>query len=363
MEGSGPDRLSGTPARWWQPDVHGRLRCLLCPRDCLVGDGQRGACFVRGNAGGSMVLTTWGRSSGFCIDPIEKKPLNHFLPGSPILSFGTAGCNLACRFCQNWDISKSRQTDTLLDAATPTAIVTAARRHGAASIAFTYNDPVIFAEYALDTAAACHEQGIRAVAVTAGYIHPSPAREFFAAMDAANVDLKAFSDDFYHRQCAGHLQPVLDALLIIRHETDCWLEITTLLIPGLNDSDAEVSALARWIARELGRDVPLHFTAFHPDYRLTDRPPTPLSTLRHARELAREAGLDHVYTGNLIDPEGSTTYCTGCGRPLIERDRYDLRRYDLDAAGSCRHCGQALAGHFAARPGHFGNHRQPIRLA
>jgi pyruvate formate lyase activating enzyme len=243
---------SAHPGRWWHAIEDQRIQCDLCPRDCKLHEGQRGACFVRQNVGGQMVLTTYGRSSGFCIDPIEKKPLNHFFPGSAILSFGTAGCNLACKFCQNWDISKSRDMDRLLDAASPDGIAAAALAYGAQSVAFTYNDPVIFAEYAIDTAIACHERGIKTVAVTAGYIHPAPAREFYAVMDAANVDLKAFTDDFYFKLCAGHLQPVLDILSYIHHETTCWLEITTLLIPGKNDSPAEIKALAAWVARELG---------------------------------------------------------------------------------------------------------------
>jgi pyruvate formate lyase activating enzyme len=263
------------PGRWWHTLPDGRVQCDLCPRDCQLHEGQRGACFVRQMVNGAMQLTTYGRSSGFCIDPIEKKPLNHFYPGSSILSFGTAGCNLACRFCQNWDISKSKDMDRLMDEASPQAIAAAAKRYGADSVAYTYNDPVIFAEYAIDTALACRELGIRNVAVTAGYIHPEPARELFAVMDAANVDLKAFTEDFYHKLCVGHLQPVLDCLAYIHHETDCWLEITTLLIPGQNDSADEINQLATWVARELGPDVPLHFTAFHPDWKMGDLPPTP----------------------------------------------------------------------------------------
>ncbi|RMF84319.1 MAG: AmmeMemoRadiSam system radical SAM enzyme, partial [Nitrospirae bacterium] len=258
------------PARWWTPLEGGAVRCDLCPRDCRLKPGQRGHCFVRANEGGELVLTTYGRSSGFCLDPIEKKPLNHFLPGSATLSFGTAGCNLACRFCQNWDISKSRDTDTLAAAASPEAIAARAAELGARSVAFTYNDPVIFAEYAVDTAVACHAREVATVAVTAGYIHPEPRAELFAHMDAANVDLKGFTDDFYRRLCRGHLEPVLDTLRYLVHETDCWVEITTLLIPGWNDGDEEVRAEAAWIREELGPHVPLHLTAFHPDFKMLD---------------------------------------------------------------------------------------------
>ena len=358
---------SSHPARWWHALADGRLQCDLCPRDCQLQDGQRGACFVRQRQGDTLVLTTYGRSSGFCIDPVEKKPLNHFHPGTSILSFGTAGCNLACKFCQNWDISKARDMDRLMDAATPAAIAAAALRHGADAVAYTYNDPVIFAEYAIDTALACREKGIHNVAVTAGYIHPAPAREFFAVMDAANVDLKAFTEGFYHKLCGGHLQPVLDTLAYIHHETDCWLEITTLLVPGHNDEPGEIAELSAWIYRELGPDVPLHFTAFHPDWKMTDLPPTAPASLTQARQIAREAGLHHVFTGNVHDPEGGTTFCPGCQAPLIIRDWYDIRRYDLTADGCCPHCRTAIAGRFGPTLGHdgraYGPHRQPVRLA
>jgi pyruvate formate lyase activating enzyme len=351
------------PARWWHALDDGRIQCDLCPRDCKLHDGQRGLCFVRERQGAAMWLSTYGRSSGFAVDPIEKKPLNHFLPGSSVLSFGTAGCNLACRFCQNWDISKSREMDKLQDPATPQRIAQAARDAGVASVAFTYNDPVIFAEYAMDTADACHALGVQTVAVTAGYIHAEPRRAFFDRMDAANVDLKAFSEDFYVHQTAAHLAPVLDTLLHIRHHTRCWLEITTLLIPGLNDSTAELQALTRWVADELGRDVPLHFTAFHPDYRLTDRVRTPLATLRQARQMALDAGLLHVYTGNVHDVDGGSTHCSGCGAVLVARDGYTLLAYELDEQGACRHCGTLLAGRFAARPpAEAGRARRPWRV-
>jgi pyruvate formate lyase activating enzyme len=316
---------------------------------------------------GQMRLTTYGRSSGFCIDPIEKKPLNHFLPGSSVLSFGTAGCNLTCKFCQNWDISKSREMDRLMDAASPEAIAQAALRYSADSVAYTYNDPVIFAEYAIDTALACRERGIRNVAVTAGYIHPEPAKEFFAVMDAANVDLKAFTDEFYHKLCVARLQPVLDMLAYIHHQTDCWLEVTTLLIPGHNDSTQEINELATWFVRELGPEVPLHFTAFHPDWKMPDVPPTPPETLKRARRIALEAGLHNVYTGNVHDTEGGTTFCPECHAALIVRDWYDIVRYDLMPDGTCPHCQTRIAGRFSPQVGHagraFGPKRIPVRLA
>ena len=328
-----------------------------------MAEGQRGLCFVRKNSNHQMVLTTYGRSSGFCVDPVEKKPLNHFYPGSSILSFGTAGCNLACKFCQNWDISKARNMDCLMDTASPVGIASAVAAYGAQSVAFTYNDPIVFAEYAIDTALACHERKVKTVAVTAGYIHPGPAKAFFAVMDATNVDLKSFSEDFYRELCAGHLNPVLDLLTYIHHETSCWLEVTTLLIPGKNDSTAEIRALAGWIVRELGTDVPLHFTAFHPDWKLTNTEPTPPSTLTLARQIAMDSGLHYVYTGNIRDTEGGTTFCPACQAALIERDWYTIRRYDLLPDGSCPHCGRRIAGHFGRFGKPFGPHRVPVRLA
>ncbi len=354
--------MSNHPARWWHRLDDGRIQCDLCPRDCRLHEGQRGLCFVRAREGDAMVLTTYGRSSGFCIDPIEKKPLNHFHPGTPVFSFGTAGCNLACKFCQNWDISKSREMDRLLDQAAPVQIADAAAQTGSRSVAFTYNDPVIFAEYAMDTADACHARGLLTVAVTAGYIHAEPRREFYAKMDAANVDLKGFTEDFYFRQTGAHLGPVLETLEYIHHETSCWLEITTLLIPGHNDSSAEIESMSKWIAAHLGPDVPLHFTAFHPDYKMQDVPATPPATLTRARQIALAQGLHHVYTGNVHDAEGGTTFCTGCSAALIVRDWYNIRRYTVTADGGCPHCGTPLAGRFGAQAGGFGRRRIPVRL-
>jgi pyruvate formate lyase activating enzyme len=350
------------PGRWWHTLADGRVQCDLCPRDCRLHEGQRGACFVRKMENGAMVLTTYGRSSGFCVDPIEKKPLNQFYPGSSVLSFGTAGCNLACKFCQNWDISKSREMDTLMDAATPEAIAAEAVRLACRSVAFTYNDPVIFAEYALDVADACHAKGIKTVAVTAGYIHAEPRREFYAKMDAANVDLKGFTDEFYFKLCGAHLQPVLDTLVYLVKETQVWTEIATLLIPGRNDSDAELEAECRWIAKNLGPDVPLHFTAFHPDYKMMDVAATPAATLTRAREIARLAGLNYVYTGNVHDSEGGSTYCPACEEAVIERDWYDIRGYHLTADGACQFCGTKLAGRYEQFRMPFGRRRIPVRI-
>ncbi len=351
------------PGRWWHALEGGRIQCDLCPRDCRLHEGQRGACFVRKMQGGEMVLTTYGRSSGFCVDPIEKKPLNQFYPGSSVLSFGTAGCNLACKFCQNWDISKSREMDRLMDEASPRAIADAAVRLGCRSVAFTYNDPVIFAEYAMDCADACHERGVKTVAVTAGYMHDAPRREFYAKMDAANVDLKAFTEDFYFKLTGAHLQPVLDTLRYLVRETSVWTEITTLLIPGRNDSAAEIEAECAWIAHNLGTAVPLHFTAFHPDWKMRDVSPTPPATLERARETALRAGLQYVYTGNVHDQEGGGTYCPSCGKAVIVRDWYDIRAYHLTDEGACGFCGAKLAGRYEKFGKPFGPRRVPVRLA
>ena len=348
--------------RHWHRLPDGRVQCDLCPRACRLQEGQRGLCFVRGRLNDEVVLTTWGRSSGFCVDPIEKKPLNHFYPGSAVLSFGTAGCNLSCKFCQNWDISKSRQMDTLMDQARPEQIADAAARLGCRAVAYTYNDPVIFHEYALDVASACRDQGILNVAVTAGYICAEPRQEFFAAMDAANVDLKAFTDDFYWKVTGSHLQPVLETLEYLRHETDVWFELTTLLIPGYNDSDRELHRMTQWVVEHLGADVPMHFTAYHPDYRL-DAPATPPATLSRARCIALGNGVRFAYTGNVHDGEGGSTWCPHCGELLIERDWYRLGTWQLDQDGHCRHCRAAIAGRFAPEPGDWGARRLPVRMA
>ena len=350
------------PGRWWHRLDDGRIQCDLCPRYCKLHEGQRAFCFVRERSGDAMVLTAYGRSTGFCVDPIEKKPLNHFYPGSAVLSFGTAGCNLGCKFCQNWDMSKAREIERLSVEAAPEQIAEAAVRLGCWSVAFTYNDPTIFAEYAIDTARACRARGLKTVSVTAGYIAPEARRELYAVIDAANVDLKAFSDQFYHDITFAHLAPVLDTLKYLHDETSVWLEVTTLLIPGHNDSDAELSRLCEWFARELGPEVPLHFTAFHPDYRMRDVPATPLQTLSRARTLALDAGLEHVYTGNVHDPAGQSTYCAGCGRPLIVRDGYEIGAWNLGTDGRCPACGHLLAGRFGAQPGEWGARRLPVTL-
>ena len=362
MNACDQDIIEGTPGRHWQMLSDGRVQCDICPRECRLHEGQRGLCFVRARHDDAIVLTTYGRSSGFCIDPIEKKPLNHFLPGTPVLSFGTAGCNLTCKFCQHWDISKSREMDRLMDQAPPELIAVAAQRHGCRSVAYTYNDPVIFHEYAIDVAAVCRDRNILSVAVSAGYVKEAARAEFYGAMDAANIDLKAFTEGFYRKLCTAMLGAVLETLKYIAQETDVWLEITTLLIPGENDSEAEIEALTQWVFENLGPDVPLHFTAFHPDYRMLDKPATPPETVIRAWRIARKNGIHHVYTGNISHKETSSTYCQSCGLRLIGRDWHALSDWRLTQAGHCARCGTHCAGVFEEKPGNWGRKRQPIRL-
>ncbi len=350
------------PTKYWEKLEDGRVMCTLCPRACKMKNGQRGLCFVRMAKGGEVVMTSYGRSSGFCIDPIEKKPLSHFLPGTPVLSLGTAGCNLACSFCQNWDISKARKMDRVQDLAQPEMIARAAKESGCRSVAFTYNDPVIFMEYAIDIAQACHELDIKTVAVTAGYMNVAPRAEFFKHMDAANVDLKAFTEDFYWRQTKGSLKPVLDTLVYLKEHTNVWFEVTTLLIPGENDSSKEIREQCEWMMKNLGPDVPLHFSAFHPDYRMRDKSRTPPETLKRARGIARDIGLAHVYTGNIHDEEGGTTYCQSCGDKLIVRDWHLIKHWAVSDDGKCSKCGASLAGSFDGAPGDWGRKRVPIRI-
>ena len=348
--------------RYWHLLEDGRVQCDVCPRYCKLREGQRGLCFVRARQGDAVVLTTYGRSSGFCIDPVEKKPLNHFFPGTPVLSFGTAGCNLTCKFCQNWDISKSREFDRLQDKASPEMIAEAAVVTNCKSVAFTYNDPTIFIEYAVDVALACHERGVNTIAVSAGYICSEPREEFYRHMDAANIDLKAFTQEFYGKVCSGQLTNVLETLKYLRHETDVWLEITTLLIPGENDSEKEIRSEATWIIDHLGPDVPLHFSAFHPDWKMLDKPKTPPETLKRARNIAMECGLRYVYLGNIHNHEASSTYCHNCGEILIGRDWYELSDWNLDDFGACVSCGIKCTGRFDGPHGTWGRKRQPLEI-
>jgi AmmeMemoRadiSam system radical SAM enzyme len=358
-----PAAPNGTkPGGWWHAlEGTDRIHCDLCPRACVLKPGDRGFCFVRENVAGEMMLTTYGRSTGFCVDPIEKKPLNHFYPGTSVLSFGTAGCNLGCKFCQNWDISKSREIERLSELATPEMIAAAAKQLGCRSVAFTYNDPIIWAEYAIDTAKACRAVGVKTVAVTAGYITELARGPFYEYMDAANVDLKAFTEDFYQHITLSHLQPVLDTLVWLKRETNVWFEITNLVIPQANDSDDEFRRMCDWILANLGDDVPIHFTAFHPDFRMTDRPNTPKETLLAAYDIARRAGIKYAYTGNVDDVKHQSTYCPSCGQCVIERNWYDLSKWYL-RGDQCAHCGEKVHGHFENQPGNWGRRRLPVNM-
>ena len=357
-----PTLQTVVPTRYWHQLEEERIQCDLCPRACKLKEGQRGLCFVRANQDQQIVLTTYGRSSGFCVDPIEKKPLNHFLPGTPILSFGTAGCNLTCKFCQNWDMSKSREMDILAELAAPETLARAARKLGCRSVAYTYNEPIIFHEYAIDVAKECRKLDLKSVAVTAGYICSEPRLEFFRYMDAANVDLKAFNESFYYKLTGGHLQPVLDTLRYLKHETSLWFELTTLLIPGENDSETELEEMTQWVVENLGPDIPMHFTAFHPTWKMLDKPPTKTHTLTQARRIAIKNGVRYAYTGNVHDKSGESTYCHNCNNMLIGRDWYILSDWNLTADGKCNQCGTACAGVFEAQAGHWGAQRLPVRL-
>jgi pyruvate formate lyase activating enzyme len=332
-------------ARFWQTEPDGRILCTLCPRYCRMAEGQAGFCFIRRNDGGVLRSLGYGRPTGFAIDPIEKKPLNHFLPGTTILSFGTAGCNLGCQFCQNWDMSKARIDELHSQDVTAEEVVALAERKGCPSIAFTYNDPIIIGEFVIDVSRIGRARGIRSVMVTNGYITPEARGEVFQFIDAANVDLKGFTEEFYRKATLSHLDPVLDTLAWLKRETEVWLEITTLLIPGLNDSEEEIHRECEWIAKQLGGDVPLHFTAFHPDYKMTSIAGTPASTLRRARQIAIGHGIRFVYVGNVIDEQGQTTWCPGCGKALIVRGWHSVSR-DVLEDGRCPGCGAVIPGRF-----------------
>ena len=349
-------------ALWWRREQE-KIRCLLCPHCCLLEPGETGKCSARRHERErGLVTLNYGRVSSAAVDPIEKKPLYHWNPGTSILSLGTVGCSMDCPFCQNWRIAG---WDPALSLASmdPEDVVRSAAKMESRAVAFTYNEPFVWFEFLLDASRALRKAGLSTVLVSNGMVLPEPLGELLPFVSAANIDLKAFTEDFYFRQTGAHLAPVLDTLQYVKHETGCWLELTTLLIPGQNDDSAELDAMTRWIADHLGTDVPLHFTAFHPDYKMTGVPRTPSTTLTRARRIAQENGLAHVYTGNVHDREGGTTFCSGCQAALIERDWHQVLRYDLDADGACVHCGTRLAGRFGPAPGGFGGRRVPVRIS
>ncbi len=333
-------------AKWWEPTEEDKILCTLCPRYCKIGDGQPGFCFIRQNFDGKLYSIGYGRPTGFAVDPIEKKPLNHFLPGSTILSFGTAGCNLGCKFCQNWSMSKAKLDDLNSLEASPVDVVNLAKRYDTPSIAFTYNDPTIFGEYVIDISKIAREEGIKSVMVTAGYIDKEARKDVYKYVDAVNVDLKGFTERFYWKNTYSHLNDVLDTLVWLKNETDVWIEITTLLIPDENDSSEEVKQECEWILKNLGDSVPLHFTAFHPDFKMRDKERTPEKTLTRARKIAMNMGIKYCYVGNVHNKEGQITYCPNCYEKLIKRDWHSVISNNL-INGNCKKCGEKISGVFS----------------
>jgi pyruvate formate lyase activating enzyme len=332
-------------ARWWETEPNGKVHCYLCPRHCHIGEGQAGFCFIRANEGGKLYSLGYAHPAALQIDPIEKKPLNHFLPGTRVFSMGTAGCNMGCFFCQNWDISKSRSDQVHSSHMPPEDVVQLAIRSGCPSIAFTYNEPTIWGEYVIDICAAAKEYGINTVMVSNGYITYDSFHDIYDHIDAANIDLKAFTESFYGRVTLTHLQPVLETLQWLKNETNVWFELTNLMIPTLNDDPTETRKLAEWVLKHLGPDVPLHFTAFHPDFKLRDKPKTPPETLHNARAVAQDVGLHYVYEGN-ISSDGAHTSCSSCGTLLIRRSWHHVEENRLKD-GACPNCGLAIPGRWA----------------
>lgn len=332
-------------AKWWEPAAKAKIKCTLCPRYCTLSDGQHGFCFIRKNIGGKLYSIGYGKPIGFAIDPVEKKPLNHFYPGTGILSFGTAGCNLGCKFCQNWSMSKAKFDDMNSMETTPEEVIQLAKKHEVNAIAFTYNDPTIFGEFVIDVSKLAKAEGIKTVMVTSGYIDKEARKDVYKYIDAANVDLKAFTEIFYKKLTLSNLEYVLDTLKWLRNETNIWFEITTLLIPDENDSSEEIRKECEWIVKELGNEIPVHFTAFHPDFKMLDKPQTPASTLERARSIALDMGLKYCYIGNVRSPEGQTTYCPNCGKKLIIRSWHSILENNLQNS-SCRFCGESIPGVF-----------------
>ncbi|MDE3179377.1 MAG: AmmeMemoRadiSam system radical SAM enzyme [Acidobacteriota bacterium] len=333
-------------ALWWESLPNGKAHCYLCPRHCHIGEGQTGFCFIRKNIAGVLYNLGYAQPAALQIDPIEKKPLNHFMPGSRILSIGTAGCNMGCFFCQNWDISKSKADQINSIRLTPSDAARAAIDNGCPAIAFTYNEPTIWGEYVIDIAKEAHRAGLKTVMVTNGYVTRAALFDIYEHIDAANVDLKAFTERFYAKTTLTHLDPVLETLKTLRHETGVWFEITNLMIPDLNDGAEETKELCAWVLENLGDDVPLHFTAFHPDFKLRDRPGTPPETLHRARRIAMESGLKFVYEGNIYS-DGGNTVCPGCKRTVLKRWWHKVSDRRISEEGSCEFCGERIAGYFS----------------
>jgi pyruvate formate lyase activating enzyme len=328
-------------ARYYEKLSKGRVRCTLCPKTCAVGPAERGFCGVRENRDGEYYTLVYGRAASVNIDPIEKKPLCHVLPGSPIFSFSTAGCNMECKNCQNWQLSQSRPEQLPAADLPPDKLVEAARKQGCSLIAGTYAEPVVFAEYLLDVAREGNKRGLRTTMISAGYITRQPLLDLCRELAAIKIDLKSMREDFYRKVCAGALKPVLDAIELVRNQ-GVWLEIVYLVIPTLNDSEREIRDLARWVKTHVGPEVPLHFSRFHPYYRLKNLPPTPYETLDRCYKIARAEGLHYVYVGNLPHPAQST-FCPKCGKLLIRREGFQIGEVHL-RQGRCEYCQHPIPG-------------------
>ncbi len=311
-----------------------RVQCLLCPNRCILSPGQIGICRARKNIKGKLYSLVYGKIAAAHLDPIEKKPLYHFLPQSKAFSIATTGCNLRCKFCQNWEIAQVFPWEVETIEMSPEEVVQEAIERGAEVIAFTYTEPVVFYEYMLDIAKLAKEKGLKTVMITAGYINEEPLRELLKYLDAVKVDFKGFNDEFYQKMTIGHVEPVLRTMKIVKEE-GVWLEIVNLVIPGENDSEKDIKNLILWVKNNLGEEVPLHFTRFHPDYKLLNLPPTPIETLKKARKMAQALGLKYVYTGNIYDPEGSTTFCPDSHQPAVVREGFFVKEYNLDEEGRC----------------------------
>ncbi len=351
------DIAEGFPARWYEHTRDGSVDCRLCARYCRIAAGKRGFCFVRRNRGGRLYTTAYGNAVGLSVDPVEKKPLYHFYPGSSVLSFGTLGCNMACMYCQNWEISRPEEDFTESRIWSAEELVGMAVRTKSRGIAYTYNEPVVFGEWMTEVASIARREGLKNVMVTNGYVSPEAREEIFRDIDAANVDLKSFTERFYHKLTGSRLAPVLETLRWLASATSVWVEITTLLIPGENDSPDEIRTLAGFIAAELGNTVPLHLTAFHGDYRMSSHPSTSRETLIRSREIALETGLKYVYTGNTAMQEGRDTCCPSCGKPLVIREPYSSVRIVI-AGAACPSCRTILPGRFPVS-GEGSNDRNP----
>ncbi len=320
-----------------------KVQCLLCPFKCVLDEGERGVCRVRANIDGKLVSLVYGKPAAVHIDPIEKKPIFHMLPGSKAFSIATFGCNLGCKFCQNWQLSQSNPEDNKSYTMPPEEVVKLAKTYRCKSIAYTYSEPTVFYEYTYDTSVIAKSKGIKNVLVSAGFININPLRKLAKYTDAANIDLKGFTEEYYRDVCFGALKPILKTLEILAEE-GVILEITNLIVPTLNDDMEIIKKMCKWIYRNLGSQFPLHFSRFYPMYKLKNLPPTPVETLIEARKIALEVGLDFVYVGNVYTEDGETTFCPNCNNKVVERYGYNITSYNIDSKGRCKYCGNKIYG-------------------